>query len=94
MMLKRLLLVGCLLIFLFGCAAGSATRINGLSVGMTKDEVIEVMGEPNYTSAARDVEILSYKLKSGAFYTETYSVRLKDGKVDRFGQQGSFGTFY
>ena len=80
-------------ILVLGCA-GSAKKINKLNIGMTKVEVIEAMGEPNYTSGANDVEILSYKLTSDSFFSDTYFVRIKDGKVDRFGQQGSFGSFY
>ena len=76
-----------------GCA-GSAKKINSLNVGMTKAEVIEVMGEPSYTSAANDVEVLSYKLTSNSLVSDTYFVRIKDGKVERFGQQGSFGSYF
>jgi hypothetical protein len=93
-MLKQTLLIGCLAIILtLGCA-GSAKKINNLSIGMTKAEVIEIMGAPNYTSGTSDVEILSYKLTSDTLIRDTYYVRLKQGKVERFGRQGSFGSFY
>ena len=68
-------------------------KINNLNIGMTKAEVIAAMGEPNYTSAANNVEILSYKLTSTSLVSDTYFVRIKDGKVERFGQQG-FGSYY
>jgi predicted component of type VI protein secretion system len=93
MLLKRMIFLLALSILVVGCA-GSSKIINQLNVGMTKAEVIEAMGEPNYTSGARDVEILTYKLKSNSFYSDTFFVRIKNGKVDRFGQQGSFGTYY
>ena len=92
MLLKRLLILFFLSILVLGCA-GSAQKINNLNIGMTKAEVIEAMGEPNYTSAANDVEILSYKLTSNSPYSDTYFVRIKNGKVERFGQQG-FGSYY
>lgn len=79
-----------ILIFIIGCAA-SAKSLNQLNIGMTKAEVIELMGEPNYTSSVRDVEILAYKLKAGSFYTDTYHVKLINGKVVKFGQQGYIG---
>lgn len=93
MSVKSVIIVSAISILLIGCA-GSAKKINNLSIGMTKAAVIEVMGEPDYTSGAKDVEILSYKLTSNSLISDTYFVRIKEGKVDRFGQQGSFGSFY
>lgn len=92
MFAKRMLILFFLLILVLGCA-GSATKMNNLDIGMTKAEVLVVMGQPNYTSGANDVEILNYKLTSDSLYTDTYFVRIKKGKVVRFGQQGSFGSF-
>ena len=60
---------------------------------MTKAEVIELMGAPNYTSAVKDVEILTYNLKSGALYTDAYQVKIINGIVVSFGQQGSLGFY-
>ena len=93
MLVKRMLILFFLSSLVLGCA-GSAKRINNLNIGMTKAEVIEAMGEPNYTSATNDVEILSYKLTSSSLVSDTYFVRIKNGRVDRFGQQGSFGSYY
>ena len=93
MFVKRMSFLFVLLILVVGCA-GSAKKINQLNVGMTKADVIEAMGEPNYTSGAKDVEILTYKLKSNSFYSDTFFVRIKDGRVDRFGQQGNLGNYY
>jgi hypothetical protein len=93
MVAKRGVLVLCVVVLLLGCA-GYANKINNLNVGMTKADVIEVMGEPDYTSGSGTVEILSYKLKTGCCFTDTFFVKIKDGKVERYGQQGSFGTYY
>jgi hypothetical protein len=93
-MLKQTLLIGCLAaIFAVGCA-GSSKKINHLAIGMTKAEVIEIMGDPSYTSGAGDVEILSYHLTNNSLFTDPYDVRLKQGKVERFGRQGGYGSFY
>ena len=87
-------LVGLLLMgLLIGCA-GSAKRINQLHYGMSKAEVIDILGEPDYTSGTRDVEILSYRMASGGVFKETYFVRIANGSVDRFGRRGDFGYFY
>jgi hypothetical protein len=93
MRLKGVLVVLLLMGLLVGCAA-SAKRINNLQQGMTKAEVIDIMGEPDYTSSTKDVEILSYRLASGGVFKETYFVRISNGTVDRFGRRGDFGYFY
>ncbi len=79
--------------FLFACA-GSFQRMNRLKLGMTKQEVIQTVGSPNITSASGHVEYLKYRNHAGLFYTDEYYVRLLDGKVDAFGQQGDFNLPY
>ena len=79
-------------IFVIGCATPSK-RLNSLNIGMTKAEVIEILGEPDYTSAVDDVEILTYKLKSGMILTKVYHVKIMNGKVERFGKQGTAGFY-
>ena len=93
MLVKRMLILFFLSILVLGCT-GSAKKINNLNIGMTKAEVIEAMGEPNFTSAAKDVEILSYELTSNSLLRDTYHVSIKNGKVERFGKLGSFGSYY
>jgi hypothetical protein len=86
--LHKLLLTTTLL--LVGCA--TAPKMNKLSLGMTKPEVISIMGTPDSTSApVGGVEILNYKLspKGGPFMnlvTEDYFVKLVSGKVDSYGK--------
>jgi len=79
--------------FLVACA-GSFQRMNHLKLGMTKQEVIQTVGSPDITSASGHVEYLKYRSNSGMFYTDEYYVRLLDGKVDAFGQQGDFNLPY
>lgn len=51
---------------LAGCVtSGTQTKMNNVSVGMTKGEVIEVMGQPDSVSATEGVEYLIYQLKDG-----------------------------
>ena len=89
----RLLLVLLAALLMFGCAA-SAKKMNQLQLGMTKQEVIEAIGQPNSTSSLEDVELLKYRLRKGALWADTYYVRLESGKVDAFGQVGDFGLGY
>ena len=84
------------LIAVAGCA--TAPKMNRLSVGMTKQEVISVMGSPASTAApGNGVELLRYRLSptsDHAFYgsTEEYFVRLVNGKVDSYGKMGDFDS--
>lgn len=92
-MVKSVLMACIIAVLALGCA-GSAKKINNLNVGMTKAEAIEVMGEPDYTSGKKGVEILSYTLTSSCCYGDLYFVLIKAGIVDRFGRQGEFGIYY
>ena len=79
------------LALLAGCA--TADRMNRLSLGMTKGEVISAMGAPDTTGAQGDREYLVYrlsdtKLESLVGFTEPYVVELKEGKVASFGKRG------
>jgi outer membrane protein assembly factor BamE (lipoprotein component of BamABCDE complex) len=80
---------------LAGCA--TATKISGVQLGMTKEEVIKVMGPPASVSAKGDNEYLNYSLSETddqAFYgiTRPYYVRLINGRVDSYGRLGDFDS--
>lgn len=68
-----------------GCA--TSPRMNKLSVGMTKDEVLDILGSPDSTSAKGGAEYLSYMLHDGPLGASAndYMVKLVNGKVDSFG---------
>jgi hypothetical protein len=90
---KRIIIIFLSVAFILGCAE-SFQRINNLKIGMTKQEVIEVVGVPNSTSATKNVEYLKYRINTGLFYTDEYYVRLLDGKVESYGQKGDFNLPY
>ena len=78
-----------------GCA--TATKINAIQLGMTKSEVITVMGEPVSSSAQGGAEYLNYALSENsddAFYgiTDPYYVRLINGRVESYGRTGDFDS--
>jgi hypothetical protein len=93
--LHSLILAG--VIVLTGCAA-TAPNMNLLSVGMTKQEVVDTMGDPVSTAApGGGFEMLRYQLSStrdNAYYgiTDEYFVRLINGKVDSYGRMGDFDS--
>lgn len=94
--MKALLSYGLLCLALGGCAA-TATKITNVHLGMTKQQVIAVMGPPTSVSAQGDTEYLRYMLsESGrAEYRGVrapYFVKLIDGKVESFGRVGDFDS--
>jgi hypothetical protein len=85
-----------LLVALIGCS--STQKMNNISLGMSKAEVIAVMGSPN-SSAGYDggVEVLKYSLAKNLdevmLYTASeYFIQLKDGKVTKYGRMGDFDS--
>ncbi len=89
----RLLLA--IIIFISGCA--NAYKINNVSLGMTKAQVIEVMGRPNSTLAKGDIEYLSYLLyetdeQASYDWPTNYFIRIIDGKVESYGRMGDFDS--
>ncbi len=90
--MRRLVLIG--LLFLMGCV-GTAYKMNNLNIGMSKQDVIQVMGPPYSSSAIGNSEYLNYKLYidgDHAFMgqSENYFVRIIDGRVDAFGKEENF----
>jgi len=78
-----------------GCATSSI--INSVELGMTKSEVIAVMGDPVSISATGQTEYLNYALSEtgdDAYYgiTTPYYVRLVNGRVDAYGRTGDFDS--
>lgn len=94
----RILLTSIVAIFfLIGCAA--TPKMNRLSVGMTKAEVITTMErDPDSTSAKGEVEYLTYLLwrdfwnRSPGDYSDRFFVRLTNGRVESFGRYGDFDS--
>ena len=75
-----------------GCATSSA-RLNKLSLGMSRDEVVKTLGRPHAVTAQGDVEFLSYNLlNKGVGDMKEFVVRLEQGSVESFGERPSFGT--
>lgn|SRR5574337_887551 len=94
--MRKLVLTLILLTILSGCA--TTGKMNRVSLGMTKQDVISAMGNPDSTSANGEVEYLTYSLYRGFFdrnygnWSDNYFVRLKDGKVDSYGRVGDFDS--
>ena len=76
------------------CAGCTAAKMNAVEIGMTKAEVLRVMGKPDSVAADSSCEYLKYSLFPSAWEgpMEVYFVRLVDGKVEAFGKAGDFET--
>lgn len=92
-MVNRIMVLVVGLVLFFGCA-GSPKNMNKLRLGMSKTEVIEAMGQPDSTSASRDIEFLNYRFCSEGLFTSEYYVKLQSGRVDAYGRSGDFGLGY
>ena len=83
--------------FLSGC--NSSANLNKIEIGMTKDEVVALLGQPDSKSAQANVEYLTYYLYAdGAFNgygrDQPDMVRLVDGKVESFGRFAQLFDLY
>lgn len=77
-----------------GCRSTGA-KLNELSVGMTKAEVLGVMGTPDSTAANGGAEFLRFRLAQrsfGATYYDDYFVKLVNGRVESYGRVGDFDS--
>jgi hypothetical protein len=96
---KQILCIAALSMWLCGCIPPSSD-MNLISLGMTKQQVIEVMGEPDTTTATYTNEYFNYALAEGCLVSMTlircpltpYFARFINGKVDAYGRSGDFGT--
>jgi len=82
----RKLLLAFVAILLAGCVTGQSVR--QLAPGMSRAEVIEIMGAPDGVQANGEVEILKYanRLMSGfSWDTTDYFVTLREGRVAEYG---------
>ncbi len=75
----RLIMILTSVFLLAGCVS---SRVNNLKVGMTKEEAIGVMGEPDDISAQGREEALYYR--DGM---KNYYVNIVDGTVESYGRQ-------
>jgi len=94
-MLKIIIIFLC---FLFVGCTGTTANLNRISLGMTKEEVIQEIGRPDSVSAKDNAEYLVYywATPKQIFVDENslpeYFVRLVDGKVESYGKKGDFDT--
>ena len=73
-------------VVLSGCVTGQ--KLNDLSPGMKKDDVIKILGTPDKINSSSDQQLLKYWIYDSTDYNSKswYVVLLKDGKVTKYGE--------
>ena len=80
---------------LAGCMPTTLNKMNEVSIGMSKQEVITAIGSPTETRATENVEYLMYHLR---IHTDVrrlkkpYFVQIENGRVTAYGEMGDFGS--
>ena len=89
--LVLLLALGALLT---GCA--TSEKLNDIHIGMTKSQVLAILGTPDSTSAQANVEYMTYYLTADAGYgrDQPYMVRVVNGRVESFGRFSQLFDLY
>lgn len=85
------LLTFAVVLMLVGCKT-TESRFKRVTPGMTRTEVVQILGQPKTTSDVKGVEILNYNIREtiNDWYTIPYYVRLKDGIVIDAGRRGTY----
>lgn len=73
------------MLMLTSCAPFNGLKMNGISIGMSKADVILALGKPKKTGGTNDIEVLHYVENTGWGQHDYYFVRLVDGKVESHG---------
>jgi outer membrane protein assembly factor BamE (lipoprotein component of BamABCDE complex) len=82
-------------LLLVGCA--TANKISDVRMGLTREEVIGILGKPVSVSAQGGCEYLNYSLSETdndamRGWTRPYYVRLVNGRVESYGRTGDFDS--
>ena len=93
-----------LLVFIFGgllvvgCATSKSLNLTSISIGMDKQKVISLHGEPFRVAAMDGTEYFIYRgfdkelFKPKGFMVYEAFIRFKDGKVDAYGRLDDFDS--
>ena len=85
-------------VVLLGCTLTKSFNLSAVSIGMDKQEVISLHGEPFRVAAMDGSEYFIYRgfdkelLKPDGFIVYEAFIRFKDGKVDAYGRLDDFDS--
>ena len=83
---------------LVGCASTKSLNLSTVSIGMDKQEVVSLQGEPFRVAAMDGYEYFIYRgfdkelFKPNGFMVYEAFIRFKDGKVDAYGRLDDFDS--
>ena len=96
--MKHLLLTTIAAVLLAGCTSTKSLNLSSISVGMDKQKVITLHGEPFRVAAIDGLEYFVYRgfdkelFKPNGFMVYEAFIRFKDGKVDAYGRLDDFDS--
>ena len=96
--MKYLLLTTIAAVVLVGCASTKSLNFSTISIGMNKEKVIALKGEPFRVAAMDGLEYFIYRgfdkelFKPNGFMVYEAFIRFKDGKVDAYGRLDDFDS--
>ena len=85
-------------VLLVGCASAKRLNLSSISIGMNKQKVITLKGEPFRVAAIDGMEYFIYRgfdkelFKLNGFMVYESFIRFKDGKVDAYGRLDDFDS--
>ena len=92
------ILIAIAAVLLVGCASTKSLNFSTISIGMNKQQVIALKGEPFRVAAMDGLEYFIYRgfdkelFKPNGFSVYEAFIRFKDGKVDAYGRLDDFDS--
>ena len=96
--MKHLLITTIAAVLLLACASTKSHNFSTISIGMNKQPVIALKGEPFRVAAMDGLEYFIYRgfdkelFKPNGFSIYEAFIRFKDGKVDAYGRLDDFDS--
>ena len=96
--MKRILITTIAAVLLVGCASTRSLNFAAITIGMNKQQVIALNGEPFRVAAMDGLEYFIYRsfdnelLKPNGFSVYEAFIRFADGKVDAYGRLDDFDS--
>ena len=84
-----LVIASCILLIQCNISDGiaSSSEVNRLSIGMTKAQVLEIIGQPRSSNTQGRIEILLWHFGPSGHVGQQYQVTLSNGTVIGYGVQ-------
>jgi len=96
--MKHLIITTIAAVVLVGCALTKSFNLSAVSIGMDKQAVVSLHGEPFRVAAIDGSEYFIYRgfdkelFKPNGFMVYEAFIRFKDGKVDAYGRLDDFDS--